>query len=75
MMTKQEFLEREFVHQLQKALWQYELEGISTNELIEVLTAIVAQYDVKTDTIVFNSEIQNLYNKPKKIKPLIRAVS
>jgi hypothetical protein len=75
MITKQEFLEREFVNQVQKALWQYELEGINTNELCEVLTAIVKQYDVKLDTIVFNSGIQNLYNKPKKIKPLIRAVS
>jgi hypothetical protein len=75
MMTKQEYLEREIIHQLQKAVWQYNLEGISTDEFFELLTAIVAQYDVKTKTIVFNSEIADLYNKPKKIKPLIRAVS
>lgn len=74
-MTKQEYLEREIIHQLQKAVWQYNLEGISTDEFFELLTAIVAQYDVKTKTIVFNSEIADLYNKPKKIKPLIRAVS
>lgn len=74
-MTKQEFLGRELIHQIQKAIWQYELGAMFTPEFFEVLTAIVKQYDVKTDTITLSGEILNLYNKPKKIKPLIRAVS
>lgn len=66
MMTKQEFLRKELIHEIQRVIWQYELEGISMSQLCEALKVIIEQYDVKSDTIVLDSVVAGSIISQKK---------
>lgn len=66
MMTKQEFLRKELIHEIQRVIWQYELEGISMSQLCEALKVIIEQYDVKSDTIVLDSVVASSIISQKK---------
>jgi hypothetical protein len=46
-MTKEEFLERELIHEIQREIWHYELQEINIDELIVALKAIILKYELK----------------------------
>jgi hypothetical protein len=49
MITKQEFLKNELYREVQNTLCNYQLERISVNELVILLTDIIKKYDVKLE--------------------------
>lgn len=57
MITQKEFLEeekliknKELIHKIQRLVWQYELQEISINELINLLKVIILDFQVKDKT-------------------------